>query len=409
MAKRELGINKYDRYIFYLIVSLCLGGFGGSLMVVRVLSILLIPALFNKMRHCKDYVRKYFNVFLVFYAFCFLSLIWTPDKDQALKELLYYPVHFLIFFEILIFSRFSNSPLKTISMSWLVCVGLTLLVAVWEITTSNHLSLSKFEAGDIVLNLGGVITERPFAAVTFGNFNGYVTFLCFALPFLFYCLQQYNKKVKLAVVSIGAILTTIVVILVDASRGGLITVLIMAAIFFFMSKRSPYKFLAVIIAIAFVIYYIIPHMDTLFLGISVRAEGNSLYTDDGRMAIWSDGLKVLINYAFIGSGVGSISAAMKSVTNGISITHNIFLEVLVQYGVVFFAFFIAYIIELFFRAVRCRDKNIKMIMYMALIAFPVYGIIDSGYLLNPVLYAALSSLTVFAYVDKIQPQYNQAS
>ncbi len=395
--------NKYDKYIFLLIVSLVFGGFGGSLMIVRVLSVLLLPALFLKINYCQDYASKYYKFFILFYAFCIMSFAWTPDKDQALKELLYYPVHFLIFLEIIVFSRFSRDPLKTISTSWLICVGITSIIAMWEITTSNHLALSKFEAEDVTLNVGGVISERPFAAVTFGNFNGYVAFLCFAMPFLFYYLMQNRGDVKNVLLSMSVFFATIVAILVDASRGGLLTILIMGLILFLMTKRSVYKVGLLLAVIAFIVYFILPNMDTMFVAMALKSEGGNLYTDESRFAIWSDGLKVLYNYIFVGSGVGSISAAMRRVTTGITITHNMFLEVLVQFGVVFFVVFMFYLLRLFKRGTITKDRNIKIMLYMALIALPIYSIIDSGYLLNPVIYAAFASLTVFAYIDKIHP------
>ena len=255
-------INRYDIYIYLLILSLVFGGFGGALMVVRVLAILLLPAVVSKYNYCRYYMKKYMQFFLAFYFFCLLSMIWTPDKGQALKELFYYPVHILIFFEILVFAKFAQKTLKTITWAWLLSLSITLAIAIWEITTSNHLALSKFEAEDVTLNVGGIISERPFAAVTFGNFNGYVAYISFALPFIFYFLLDNKKNMMKVLLAIAIVFTAIVVILIDASRGGLITILIMGLILFLKSKQSPYKFVLLGAAIALVVYYIIPHMDT---------------------------------------------------------------------------------------------------------------------------------------------------
>ena len=404
MGKLSQKYNRYDIYIFLLIVSLVFGGFGGALMVVRVLAIILLPALISKMRYCKDYVNSYGKFFVIFYIFCLMSMLWTPDKSQGFKELLYYPVHFVVFLEILVFSRFANKPLNTISTGWLISAGITLVIAIWEITTSNHLALSKFEADDITLNVGGVISNRPFAAVTFGNFNGYVAYLCFAMPFIFYYLLQNGKDIKKVVISMAVFFAAIVTILVDASRGGLLSLLTMGVIFVFNTKRSIYKTGLILSVVLLVIYYIIPQMDTLFAAMSIKAEGSNLYSDESRFHIWADGLKVLYNTAFIGSGVGSISAAMRKVTTGITITHNMFLEILVQFGVVFFFAFMMYLLRLFMKTRRLNIKNVKTMIYMALISLPIYAIIDSGYLLNPAVYVAFAGLTVFAYINRINPQ-----
>lgn len=396
--------NRYDVFIFLLIVTLIFGNFGGALMIVRVLAILLLPVMLSKYNRKMTYVKSYFSFFIVFYYFCILSLLWTPNIEQATKELVYYLVHFFIFIEILIFSRFSKSPLKTISLSWVISVSLTLIVAVWEITTSQHLYLSKFEADDIALNFDGVRIERPFAAVTFGNFNGYVTYLCFAMPFLFYSILKYKKDFKKILICLSVLLVSVITILVNASRGGFLSILFMSSILFFNTKHSWYKTLLLIITIVLVVYFIIPRMDTLFLTLSVKSEGNNLISDESRMAIWGDSLRVLLDYGLIGCGIGGLIDAIKNVsTTGLSIPHNMFLEIIVQYGLFFFTIFLFFIIKLFKKAWQEKDVNIKTLLYMAILAMPIYGIIDSGYLLNPIFYVAFASIVVFAYNKTIHP------
>ena len=105
---------------------------------------------------------------------------------------------------------------------------------------------------------------------------------------------------------------------------------------------------------------------------------------------------------FVGSGISSIATAMKEMNpNVTNISHNLFLEILVQYGVIFFSFYVVFLFKLFRQARKSCKRSIKIMLLMALIALPIYGIIDSGYLLNHVFYVAMGSLTVFAYIRKI--------
>lgn len=402
MKSTTVGHNKYDFYIFLLIVTLVFGNLGGALMIVRILGVILLPGVYSLYKYCGKSIKKYNTFFLFFYVFCLASLVWTPNIEQAGKELVYYPVHFVIFLEILVFSRFASCPLKTISWAWVVSVALTLIVAVWEITTSNHLSLSKFEADDVALNFAGVSVDRPFAAVTFGNFNGYVTYLCFAMPFLFFYILNNIKDFKKMLLGLAVLLVCVVTILVDASRGGLLTILVMSAILFLNTKRSFYKTAFLVIAALLVVYFIIPRLDTLFLALSVKSEGTNLVSDESRFAIWRDGIRVLYKYCFIGTGIGGLTVGMKEVAStDVTIPHNMFLEILVQYGVVFFMVFVVYVLGLFKRARYQKDINTKIILYMAIFAMPIYGIIDSGYLLNPIFYVSFACLTVFAYNKSI--------
>lgn len=397
---KKRNYNRYDIFISILIASLIFGGIGGALVIVRVVSILLFPVLIVKFRYCKDFVMGFTSWFVVFYCFCLVSLLWTVDTEEAVKELVYYPVHFILFLEILVFSRFSKSPLNSISFSWVVGVGLTLIVAIWELITNEHLPLAL---EDEVLRVGGMIVDKPFASVTFGNYNGYVVYLCMAMPFIYYqilCIQQQKGK---AIFSTFILLVTIVVLLVNASRGGIISLGIMGIIFLLMTKRSKYKLLLIIALIGFSVYFIIPNIDTLFLAMTLKNEGGGTFEDPARFEIWSVALNVFESYYYVGSGVGSIGTALKMFSpNIIPITHNMFLEILVQYGVFFFIVFLGYLISLYKKA-RKSDSKRKIILYMALFALPIYSIIDSGYLLNPIIFTAFASLTVFACINRINP------
>ena len=395
--------NKYDVFIFIIISSLIFGVMGGALMPVRILGLLLSPFLFLRINRCWDYVRKYVYIFLFFLFFCLISLLWTIDTEQASKELFYYPTHFLLFLEILVFSRFSINPLKSLSTSWVLGVGLTLIVALWEIYTGNHLSQSVFDAEDTAMNVGGQHLERPFASVTFGNFNGYVSYLCLAMPFIFYFILYNQNRILQVAVSVIMLFVTVAVMLVNASRGGLLTILIMAAVFLFMTKRSPYKTIMAIAVILFVVFFVLPQKETLFFAISLRAQGEGLYVDNSRLEIWANCLQVLSDYLYVGSGIGSALAALKHIDSFYTpLPHNMLIELLMQYGVLFFLMFIVYLIRLFFRGIRSKDKNIKILLLMAIVAFPAYSIIDSRYLLRPDVYIAFACYTVFAYIDKIR-------
>lgn len=390
--------NKYDFFVFSLIVSLVFGKFGGALMIPRVLAILYLPAMLSKYRFSKVLLKKYLLFFCLFLLFCTMSLVWTPDREQGIKELVYYPVHFILFFEIIIFSRYVKNPVHTISWSWLIAVSATLVVAIWEIKTGNHLQLSRFEAEDILLTLNGNKIERPFASVTFGNFNGYVTYLCFAMPFILFYLINNIKNIKRVVLTLIVVGASVFTLLINASRGGLLSVIVMGAVLFLTSKKSIYKTLIVVIAGVGILYYVIPNWDTLFMAMSIKSEGDVLYTDDSRFDIWYHGLIALSSYMYIGTGIGGLAAAMRQVYSGVSITHNMLLEVLVQYGFLFFIPVVVFLIRLFLSSRKINERNIKLFIYMSLLAFPIYSIIDSGYLLNPLTYIAIACIVVFVSV-----------
>ena len=55
-----------------------------------------------------------------------------------------------------------------------------------------------------------------------------------------------------------------------------------------------------------------------------------------------------------------------------------------------------------FEARQIKDFPTKVTLYTALISFPIYGIINSGYLSNPFVFVGLASLSFFSiYSNKI--------
>lgn len=397
--------NRYDYYLFFLIVSLAFGELGGKLQIPRLLGIALAPIMLIRIKKCR-YVTIFLLSFIFFYGYCLLSMVWTPDKTQGVKELIYFFVHFMIFFEIIVFARYAYDPLKSISTGWVVAVGLTLIVAMWELITDNHLSISTYES-NLTANAGdGLFFKRLFAAATFYNYNGYVAFLSFAMPFVFYKIRLENSKnIILKNIPIVALLLSIGCILYNGSRGGLISISIMFVILFIMGRRNFLKsyqfFLFVLLAIAFVIYF----GDSMLQVIIARSADGGLTDGSSRYSIWKNVLSAVLYTYGIGTGIGGRDAVMSIFTNEITIPHNMFLEILVEFGVLFLCIFLFYLFDLYKKATRLIDRDRKIVLYMALFAMPVYCIINSGYLLNPYVYAALASLTVFANYERIKSIY----
>ena len=211
------GIHKYDNIIILLITSIAFGIFGGPFQLTRILSICFLPLLLLKIKKSLRFINIYLSFFSFFIFYCFFSLLWVPDKIEGLIEIIYNIIHFLIFLEILVFARFSDTPLTSISKGWTYAVILTLIVAIWEISTGNHFSLSSHVA-DKTENLGnGMFISRTFASVTFTNYNTYVTFLCFSAPFIFYRLLLQNQ-IKYILLPIVVLSLSFICVMVNASR-----------------------------------------------------------------------------------------------------------------------------------------------------------------------------------------------
>ncbi len=396
--------NKYDTYIFLLIASLVAGNMFGAFQVPRILAILFFIPCLQSYSKISYLIREMKNWLLVFLLYSVASCLWTPvGATEGIIEATYNIVHAMLFIEIIVFSRVAKNPINAILWGFLVAFVVSAIIAIWELTTDQHLYTSKTKEAK-ASNTGYEIYLRYFAAVTFYNFNMYVTFLCFLFPFLFYGINSKKNNRKLRILFVAATVTAVILVLYNGSRGGLLAILIMAIVYFSyslfrVSGISIYTLLFVGL-LAFVLFsYGSTILNTLIMRSSVQDD----LGDESRLMIWSHVYEVVKDYLGLGCGAGGLSVAMiQYARGGVLVAHNLFLEILSQYGILFLCVFVLFLYKLFRRTGKVNDKNRRICLYQALFALPVVSIINSGYLTQPVLWAVMAALYVFANYEHIR-------
>ena len=395
--------NKFDVYIFVMLASLTSGDLLGALQIPRVLALLFfIP--FVKSIHSADYelnqMKKWTGVFL---TFSFFSCLWNPAGIiESLIASTYNLVHVILFLEIIFFSRFAENPIKSIIYGILVTFLISAAIAFWEITTDYHLSTSRMEEA-YESNTGFEVYLRKFTSVTFFNFNAYVTFLCYLLPFLFYGFFSKQNNLKIRIIFLASTLIAIVLILYNGSRGGLLSFVIMFTVYITLSKKNKANVFFIIFFLSLLTIVLYSYGSTIFNALLMRASVQGALEEESRIVIWTNVYKVIQDYCFIGCGAGGLMSAMEDYAQGgILKAHNIFLEVLSEYGIVFFILFVSFLISQYKKARKMDDRERKLCLFQALIAFPVIGIINSGYQTQPALWAFLAVIYVFANYEQIR-------
>ena len=388
---------KPEAFLFLLILSLCYGGSGGAHEPIRILAIILSPFALSKLGKPSYIFIKPIAVFFVCWLlYMVLSLLWSLDSTRGLNEIVYYIIHFLLFIEILVFAKQSSNRLDIISWGWLFAFLLTSIVAVWEIRTGHHLASALQEKE--YASTGEQSVRIYFAAANFGNYNTYCTFICFALPFFFYRIMQ--RKVISRILGVVAITLSIVIIFLNASRGALLSLVIMTGIFLWFNLKSKGKnsksiLFVLSMALLFLFYY---YGSQIMSHILFRLDNSDGFEDTKRMGIWTDALELFFSTGGLGVGVGSLGESMRRIHH--TVTHNVFFELLVQFGMVITVIITWFFTKIFLRFPRCPFKLVKILGYCAFLAFPFYSIIDSSYLLKPQIWVLVASLYVFSNYKK---------
>lgn len=390
----EIKNNRYDKWLMVLLAALVFGGLYAPATVIRILSVLLLPLIYPKIVKCWSKLTKYILFILLFLSYAVISFLWTSDVANGMKCMIYYLLHCLLFIEILVLAKSANHPLDSISKGWMIAVALSLMVALWEIATDNHL-VSKFGA-DYMKNLGGEVVQQRYAAVTFFNYNNYVAFLCFSMPFIYYWWSKIEQVSKKNVVTLILLVLSVAIIVTNGSRGGIIASSIMFSIYLLREKKNKKYVITILLLLCAVVYLLISYGDTILLVFTGRMSSTSMTDGSSRYPVWMTALQVVKNSYGMGAGIGGLSTSMSQLWGGVAIPHNLFLELMGEFGVIFCFIFIAYLCSLFKRAYYCKNRNIKTLLLTALIPMPVYCIINSGYLHEEYFYVSLACWTVFA-------------
>ena len=399
---RNKGVNKYDTYIIILLSSMFLGGLGGPISVTRLLTIVFLPLLVNTFDKCHFLKRSIFYIsFIILYLI--VSFVWSIDIVQGAKEVVYYFVHFLLYLEILVFANLSNYPCKSIVRGWMLAFALTIPIALWELITDNHISggLEGMDTG-FTAYIDGLPVEHRFAKIAFGNYNSYCTYICYCIPFVLYYTRSLGKKVT----GFSLIFFAFVITIVNASRGAFLTLVIILSIYFHMAVKGFAKIWLILIITAICSVAIYSLKDSLLAIFLMRISDGGLTNGDTRFGIWNCAWNVFLNSNGLGVGIGSLEKAMLlENANEIPNPHNLFLELLAQYGMLISLFFLAYCIMMLVQTRKVAFDR-KVILYCALLSFPFSSIIDSGYLLHPKLFSFFASLQIFAYGDYYNNRMN---
>lgn len=393
--------NRFDRFLILLILSIGMGNIGFPLLLSRILAVLFLPSMFVRLRKC-NYTRNLKKMFIFFMVFSVFSLAWTFNFTEGCKALVYNILHFAFFFEILVFSRYANNPLKSISFGWVFVVLLLSMLAVWEITTGKHLSIAYEETQSI--NMEGVISARILANGTFANYNTFVTFLCFSLPWIFYHMSIIYKEKLKYIISILTLLLAILTIFIDGSRGGLFAVVIVVTVYFFFMPKGKVSYITFVLFIGVLIFMLFKYGEQIFFVLAMKGENQGLASDSSRIEIWKACFKALIKSLGLGSGIGGVSGAIESVSKSVNnVPHNMLVEAFLEYGVIIGIIFMTFILTLFKQGYNLLDKNRRMAVMMAIFSMPLYMIINSLYLKSPETFALFATIYVFVNYERIKP------
>lgn len=363
-----------------MIIATLAGGVGASFQPARIMAaaIGLLALLFVRDADAPSAVsRQALIMVLTLVFFGIVSLAWSPDLLGGIGLVLAVT---LGGFTILGVSRLDLglNGMRLLVWAWVSAVTLSMPIAFYEIFTGVH-----FQFALDGRNLGGtLLTELPFAAIFFGNYNDYSTWLCLAFPITMAAFFL-EKKIYLRIPIIVINILICFVIFINTSRGCLAYVAIV--ILTFLVRYPAFRLYASIFAIAS-----FPALFSLFgdrmwdvystavYKFQIASEIDESYIQ--RSGLLYTGFTALLSGFGLGVGAGGFEEYINdNEPYLIPNPHNILLEIGVNFGIISLGLFVAVIVRLFFISIKPNGiiEAFRLPVMLAALAVPIIGSVPS--------------------------------
>lgn len=386
VVNSRVRMNIYDYIIILTIVSIILVGkiFGAfhPIKIIGFCASFYFFFTFNKWRYFFLKENKLLTFFFCYWiVFSMLSIFWVGDlKNYVISTLTLYCFIF-VFLLIFSLSKIAKFPILSITVGWIILLVLNLLCAFAEIITGEHFSSGSFQADDVEKDISGIVMNKVYAAVTYGNYNSFSVLLCLTLIFLLiYIYIKTNITHRL----FGVVLFFCIcfILIVNTSRGSFVSLFFfMIPLWYTIRKMKGVKYFF-ITSIALVGFYLWNNYSDLIIFIIERKmdmrTGGISY--DPRWILWDTGFDIASQWLFFGSGAGSMMYEYYQKHSFILYAHNLWIQMLLEYGIVTTLFFVIFYLRLLWRSLFSKDILLRIIGLYLLLAWPVLTIIDEEYL-----------------------------
>lgn len=336
-----------------------------KMQLIYSLFLLILLMLFNRGKLNTNIYNILAYLILAFWVIYSLSTyFWAINTDSVITTTITYLFNLLIFYMITnICDDFKQSK-RFLIFLYMILI-LYVLLAIWEITTWNHLSTSWLTQENVI----SFIPTGPFY-----NQNNFAWIITLLLPFLIFSLKFFKHSV-LHILSSLLLLTILVIFIIQGARIAIVIMLLELLIFLIFFVKLKTK-LSIILALILLVIYVngkFPMEFNLFTD-NIKESFESLGKEKESYRMESMETRVLlIRYAIemcsesflfgVGSGnfIDNINYDKVILTSGIKDAHNFMFELLATNGFLLVLIFLISILVISFKLInRARiteDRN----------------------------------------------------
>lgn len=287
-------------------------------------------------------VEKIILIIWLFYGL--MSYYWS--LSQTYWEIIY-PTFSqnIMFVAIISFLKFSNSEYNKIIKSYLFSGT---VMALYTIFVSSKTVIDPYE-GRVAIMVNGAMFDP--------NYMVAILIIPIGIALTTFLNNISSTPIK-SICNLILYLIMIIAALMTGSRGGflgIITLTLLCIVSNLKSKKSKMG-VFVLIIIAILLSGIL--INNLPQGVINRFSIESLIgkTDKGtgRLLIWKGSIEAIKNNPIIGYGVGNVFVANQMYVGRLAGSHNMYLNVLVEFGIIGILLFICFCINIFKKLINLK-------------------------------------------------------
>ena len=358
--------------------------FLGTIKSVFLIGILLLISYIRTRREYHNLTAYKHPILIAWFCFMFfmlLGLISSMDRGKTLSHVEKYYKHFLMF---LIMIKIFDTPKR-----------LNLIMGVFA-ACGVGMALTSLMFGEVI----GIYRVIAIKGGILGDPNDLAFFLNCTLPVL---LFFYTKSVKRWVI-IACTVIVLVAIVRTHSRGGFIGMCCIGAGYAFFFTKVNKRFVLLIIALAIVLWLSVPETYKKRMGTIFEFHETQYGKTGTRADTWIPNLKAGLKHPITGLGMGMTVYVNGMLFSDWHATHNSFVQVFTETGLIGFFFYILLFIIPFkqYRQMIKRNSTLTgddlLRMKAIMIAFIAYS--STGFFLPQAYSPILFLLTGFFLIQR---------
>ncbi len=315
----------------------------------------------------------YYFVFMICWiAYAIVSILWVMNKFEWFQTIYFISLGLLslwIFYKYITNKKYLFNSFMFFSFSGIIHV----LIGLNEVFFKNYLFIKEEYLQKYMYN--------NWPVSTFTNTNNYAFYLGLSLC-VFFFIFKYTKKVSVKLFYFIVSIVALLLVCSTESRG-VVLALIVGISFLLLNKHALYnktkQFNIILVSSAMVFLSLVIILSVVAFN-NVEHFQNQLESNSIRLNLTFNSFYLTIKSYFIGVGAGNFEYYITNYalfeTAGIVNSHNWWLEILTEYGIIIFLGYIQFIIFLYIETQKRYkyDKFVDEFQYITTFFLVVFSI-----------------------------------